>query len=174
MTNEELIAQYEAFVWHTARKMQRSYRLSQEDTQDIGARALLGLVAMPPDVREFPWYVMQAIVNQCINELKTIRKHRVVEFVPTFSVEYDEDKEDLPIPDTRVDVERDVLHRDVIDRCLSILTPEESRIFAMYLGRDGHTAMTQAEIAAVLGKTSGRIGQIMKQATTRMRNRFNR
>jgi len=150
--------------------MGRTYHLRPEEIEDIAARGLLTLVSLKPDVRNAPWYVMQAVVNRCVEEWKAIRKHRV-EYVPAFGGT-DDEQEELPVPDTRVNVERDALREDLIERCLSICTSAERDIFTRYLGRDGHTAMTQGEIASSLGLSPQRVSQIFNAAKARMRETF--
>jgi RNA polymerase sigma factor (sigma-70 family) len=175
VTDEELYEKYSGYAHAIAFKMRRSYRLSQEDAEDIASSALAFLLIQRKKVdftkheNVVDRFCSLVIINAARNALLHVRKHGV-----TISLDEPIDGEDGNelheiIPDDRADTVQALIARDYLNKRWHKLKPEYQVLITRRFGLDGAEPQNQAEIAAEIGVTKAAIGKQLKKALAKLR-----
>lgn len=160
MTLEDLLKEYEAKIQTIARKMVRSYRLSQEDKDDLCAAMRMRVISHYGKVDfarpEAGAYVYYMITNAARTYLmKSILKHRdhMLSLDATPSFDDGSEGESLAnlIPDPKSLSEEQISFNAVRDEVLTRLKPKHRKMVEMYLA-----GITNKEIAERVLHKNGR------------------
>jgi RNA polymerase sigma factor (sigma-70 family) len=161
VTSEELYAKYHRLVWRVARTMQKSYRLSEEDVEDIAAHAFQRLITLPAGKRTVAAYVRTVINNGCRTELGHVLKLR----------NRQEDSGNLlQVKDPRQSAEVALVNNNLVFHSISRLSPEERYIVTRLSGLLGQSPHTPHEIARQLNIPRTQIFKMIDAIYARMRS----
>jgi DNA-directed RNA polymerase specialized sigma24 family protein len=182
VTDQELYDTYRGFAFAVAFRMRRSYRLADEDAEDIASTALAFLLQSRPKI-DFSQnggepFCKRVILNASLNALKQLRKHG-----STISLDEPVDNDDGVgsnlhdlIADERMDTEGDLLAKEsrhiakqYLKQRWHRLTPEYQMLLTRVFGLDGNEPVRSGDLATELDESSKNVRYKINNALKKLR-----
>jgi RNA polymerase sigma factor (sigma-70 family) len=150
VTDELLLEFWERFVYHISSIASRTYKLTEEDREDLIAEIKMSLLKLSPLNRPFEGYIKTVINNGLRDALRKLvargatpgknwKSSITMDFYQaTPRKDGEEDTEDidraLPVPDSP---EHNLLNRVDVSKAVTTLQPEQRLIVELYFGLNG-------------------------------------
>jgi RNA polymerase sigma factor (sigma-70 family) len=183
VTDEALLEQFRALIWAVARRMQRSYKLSDSDAEDIASGIQLGLLRLPQAKRPYTGYCRMVINNAARNALGSIVgrgstpkndwrvSHTMSYAAASPTGDGDDDGTAIERLTSTGSPEDALVQRVTLVNAIATLTEREQTVVRLFYGLDGDECSTQI-IADRLGVTHQVVYNTLKIALRKLKSKL--
>lgn len=174
MTKDEFVAHWVRMIWTVARSMQRTYKLSEEDCEDIVQSVSLKLCKLNPSEYVLPAVRIRTIINNASrDELAKILPRSRNTFSLDEPLSEDSDSESLiDVLAVDLDSEDTTVDRLHIEELLSYCQRPTRRVLELSMGFDGNKGLTQNELATRFNTTTDQIKRIISDGVSQIKGKL--